>query len=156
MLVRLLLEYSCAVWDTYLHKDIESVQSLACKICIKNWPASYSDHLCLPTTCDCRIFLKPYTMYKISNNSFSFPESIIDFVQNKVYPSCFITNSQVYGMTFPHLLHLIDALLFLHMLSSISWFNPEGGTAVFFFMQWCMMCINFIVPTQACLQLSKI
>jgi len=44
------LEYSCAVWDTYLHKDIESVQSLACKICMKNWPASYSDHLCLPTS----------------------------------------------------------------------------------------------------------
>ena len=90
MLVRLLLEYSCAVWDTYLHKGIESVQSLACKICIKNWPASYSDHLCLPTTCDCRIFLKPCTMYKIANNSFSFPESIIDLVQNKVYPSCLI------------------------------------------------------------------
>ena len=29
-------------------------------------------------------------MYKIANNSFSFPESIIDLVQNKVYPSCLI------------------------------------------------------------------
>ena len=38
-LVRPLLEYSCAVWDLYLQKDIdklESVQRLACKICTKD------------------------------------------------------------------------------------------------------------------------
>ena len=55
-LVRPLLEYCCAVWDLHLQKDIdkpESVQRLACKICTKNWSASYSDQLHflnLPTT----------------------------------------------------------------------------------------------------------
>ena len=50
-LVRPLLEYSCAVWDPNLQKDInklESVQRLACKICTKDWSASYSDHLYIP------------------------------------------------------------------------------------------------------------
>ena len=79
-LVRPLLEYCCAVWDLHLQKDIEkleSVQRLACKICTKNWSASYSDQLHflnLPTT-DRRLFLKLCTMYKILNNTFSFPEN---------------------------------------------------------------------------------
>ena len=84
-LVRPLLEYCCAVWDPHLQKDIdklESVERLACKICSKNWSASYSDQLHflnLPTTHDCRQFLKLCTMYKNLNNTFSFPESIINF-----------------------------------------------------------------------------
>jgi len=44
MLVCSLLEYSCAVWDSYLQRGIdklESVQRLAYKICIKN-------SLCIP------------------------------------------------------------------------------------------------------------
>ena len=81
MLVGLLLEYNCAVWDpsAYLQKDInklESVQRLACKICIKNWSAPYRDHLHIlgiPTTCDRRMFLKLSTIYyQTVNNSFSF------------------------------------------------------------------------------------
>ena len=41
-MVRPLLEYSCVVW---VNIDKQSVQRLACKICIKNWSASYCDHL---------------------------------------------------------------------------------------------------------------
>ena len=84
-LVRPLLEYCCAVWDPHLQKDIEkleSIQRLACKICTKNWSASYSDQLHflnLPTTRDRRLFLKLCTMYKILKNTFSFPENIINF-----------------------------------------------------------------------------
>ena len=69
----------------HLQEDIdklESVQRLACKICTKNWSPSYSDQLHvlnLPTTCDCRLFLKLCTMYKILNNTFSFPENIMNF-----------------------------------------------------------------------------
>ena len=84
-LVRPLLEYCCAVWDPHLQKDIDklgSVQRLACKICTKNWSPSYSDQLHvlnLPTTRDRRLFLKLCTLYKILNNTFSFPENIINF-----------------------------------------------------------------------------
>ena len=83
-IVRPMVEYSCAVWDPHLQKDIdklESVQRLACEICTKNWSASYSDQLQilnLPSTHDCRTFLKLCTMYKILKNTFSFPENIID------------------------------------------------------------------------------
>ena len=62
-------------------KGHQSVQRLACKICTEDWSASYRDHLYilgLPTTCDHRIFLKLCTMFKIVNNTFSFPESIIN------------------------------------------------------------------------------
>lgn len=42
-LVRPLLEYSCVVW---VNIDKQSVERLACiKIYIKNWSASYCDHL---------------------------------------------------------------------------------------------------------------
>ena len=56
----------------YLQKDInklQSVQRLACKICTKNWSAPYRDHLHIlgiPTTCDCRMFLKLSTITRLS------------------------------------------------------------------------------------------
>ena len=70
----------CTSSKTDIEK-LESVQRLACRICTKNWTASYSDQLNflnLPTTHDRRLFLKLCTMYKILNNTFSFPENIIN------------------------------------------------------------------------------
>ena len=81
-LVRHLLEYCCAVWNPHLQKDIDKLEWLACNICTKNWSASYSDQLHilnLLTTRDRRLFLKLCTMYKILNNTFSFPENITNF-----------------------------------------------------------------------------
>ena len=78
-----MLEYCCAVWDPHLHIKTSKNLSLyrhACKLCAKNWSASYSDQLHivnLPTTHERRLFIKLCTMYKILNNT-SFPESIIN------------------------------------------------------------------------------
>ena len=78
-----------------------AVPRLACKICTKDWSASYSDHqyiLSLQTTRDCRIFHKLCTRFKIVNNTFSFPENIIELRTRlkthalHVHPSC-STNS---------------------------------------------------------------
>ena len=113
-LVHPLLEHSCAVWDPYFQKDIdkmESVQRLACKICTKDWSASYSDHLyilSLPTSHYRRIFLKLCMMFKVVKNNFSFPESMHDWPQNKVsdslhvHLSCFYRFS-IYSLCSPEL-----------------------------------------------------
>ena len=71
--------------DPHLHKDIDklqSVQRLACKICTKNWSASYSDqlhvlNLPIPLVIADYFSSFVYTMYKILNNT-SFPENIIN------------------------------------------------------------------------------
>ena len=47
-LVRLHLEYGCAVWDPYTLKDkrtLEQVQEFACKMATEHWDAGYQELL---------------------------------------------------------------------------------------------------------------
>ena len=47
-LIRPHLEYAVPVWNPYLVKDtqkLESIQRFALKVCLKNRDGSYSDHL---------------------------------------------------------------------------------------------------------------
>ena len=72
-LIRPHLEYVVPVWNPYLKKDIqklESVQRFALKVCLKSWDGSYSDHLqaCnLPCLMDRRKMLCLMYLYKAVN-----------------------------------------------------------------------------------------
>jgi len=72
-LVRLILEYCCHVWDPFLHKDIElleSVQKFAFKVCTKRWREPYNylrNLLKLPLLKDRRTKLKLTVVYKCLN-----------------------------------------------------------------------------------------
>ena len=99
-----MLEYCCAVWDPHLHIKTSKNLSLyrhACKICAKNWSASYSDQLHilnLPTTHERRLFIKLCTMYKIPNNT-SFPENIINLrsrFQTHPMSTCYVSTNTLY------------------------------------------------------------
>ena len=65
-LVRLILEYCCHVWDPFLHKDIElleSVQKFAVKVCTKRWREAYNylrNLLKLPLLKDLLFVSPPY------------------------------------------------------------------------------------------------
>ena len=73
------LEYACQVWDPYLQKDIdmlESVQKFALRVCSKQWDASYSmlcSSLNLPTLAARRKQMKLSVMYKIVHGLADFP-----------------------------------------------------------------------------------
>ena len=78
-----------ACWTSADIDKFEFVQKLARKICTKNWSASYSDQLHvlnLPTTGDCRLFLRLCTVYKILNKIFSVLENIISGQGSKTPP----------------------------------------------------------------------
>ena len=72
-LIRPHLEYAVPVWNPYLVKDIqklESIQRFALKVCLKSWDGSYSDHLqaCnLPHLVDRRKMLCLMYLYKAVN-----------------------------------------------------------------------------------------
>ena len=80
-----------------LNKDLHA-KSAPCKNC----SASYSDQLHilnLPTTLDRRLFLKLCTMYKILNNTFSFPENIINLrsrFQTHLMSTCYVSTNTLY------------------------------------------------------------
>ena len=63
-LVRPILEYCCHIWDPFLSKDIElleSVQKFAAKVCTKRWHEPYNslrNSLLLPLLKECRAVLK--------------------------------------------------------------------------------------------------
>ena len=72
-LIRPHLEYAVSVWNPYLKKDeqkLESIQKFALKICLKSWDRSYSDNLqaCnLPSLADRRKMLCLVYLYKAIN-----------------------------------------------------------------------------------------
>ena len=72
-LIRPHLEYAVPVWNPYLIKDIqklESIQRFALKVCLKSWDGSYSEHLqiCnLPDLVDRRKMLCLIYLYKAVN-----------------------------------------------------------------------------------------
>ena len=78
-LIRPHLEYASQVWDPFLVKDIErleSVQKFALKMCNKNWASSYSENLeacSLPELTSRRKYLSLCYFYKLANGSFEFP-----------------------------------------------------------------------------------
>ena len=80
-LIRPHLEYAVPVWNPYLVKDIqklESIQRFALKVCLKSWDGSYSDHLqaCnLPHLVDRRKMLCLMYLYKAVNGYVVNPDS---------------------------------------------------------------------------------
>ena len=68
-IVRPHLEYASQVWDPYLLKDqqtLESVQKFACRVCLKRWDLNYStmlEDLNIPTLAARRKQLKLCTLY---------------------------------------------------------------------------------------------
>ena len=68
-IVRPHLEYASQVWDPYLLKDqqtLESVQKFACQVCLKRWDLNYSTMLAdlnIPTLAARRKQLKLCTLY---------------------------------------------------------------------------------------------
>ena len=72
-LIRPHLEYAVPVWNPYLIKDIqklESIQRFALKVCLKSWDGNYSEHLCackLPCLADRRKMLCLMYLYKAIN-----------------------------------------------------------------------------------------
>ena len=81
-LVRPILEYCCHVWDPFLHKDIElleSVQKFAVKVCTKCWREPYNhlrNLLKLPLLKDRRTKLKLTMVYKCLNGLTVMPSDI--------------------------------------------------------------------------------
>ena len=79
-LVRPHLEYASPVWDPFLVKDIqklESVQKLALKMCRKTWDSSYADNLqlfSLPELSSRRKYLSLSYFYNLINGQFEFPD----------------------------------------------------------------------------------
>ena len=80
--VRPILEYGASVWDPYLVKDIqalESVQRFATKICLKNWSISYHDRLQLLSIDSLftrRKCIKLCMLYKIAHSMTAPPFSL--------------------------------------------------------------------------------
>ena len=72
-LVRPILEYCCHIWDPFLSKDIElleSVQKFASKVCTKQWREPYNSlrtSLKLPLLKERRVVLKLSVLYKYLN-----------------------------------------------------------------------------------------
>ena len=81
-LVRPILEYCYHVWDPFLLKDIElleSVQKFAVKVCTKHWrePYNYLQNLLkLPLLKDRRTKLKLTVVYKCLNGLMVMPSNI--------------------------------------------------------------------------------
>ena len=79
-LVRPHLEYASQVWDPFLIKDIqklESVQRFALKMCCKSWSSSYSENLqqsSLPELSFRRKYLSLSYFYNLVNGRFEFPD----------------------------------------------------------------------------------
>ena len=65
------LEYACQLWDPFLNKgmqSLETVQKFACKVCLKQWDLDYDSMLQLlnlPRLSVRREYLKLTTMYNI-------------------------------------------------------------------------------------------
>ena len=82
------LEYACQVWDPYLKKDIdslESVQKFAMRVCSKQWDADYPtllSSLNLPTLAARRKRMKLCIMYKIVNGLVDFPNAPVALRDN--------------------------------------------------------------------------
>ena len=78
-LVRPHLEYASQVWDPFLIKDIqmlESVQKFALKMCCKSWDSSYDENLqqsLLPELSARRKYLNLSYFYNLVNGRFEFP-----------------------------------------------------------------------------------
>ena len=79
-LVRPHLEYASQVWDPFLIKDIqklESAQGFALKMCCKSWGSSYSENLqqsLLPKLSCRRKYLSLSYFYNLVNGHFEFPD----------------------------------------------------------------------------------
>ena len=105
-LVRLHLEYTSPVWDPFLVKDIqrlESIQKLALKMCRKTWASSYADNLqlfSLPELSSCGKYLSLSYFYNLINGQFEFP----DFPATLQQTSCstWSSHSSVYFQPYAH------------------------------------------------------
>ena len=80
-LVRPHLEYASQVWDPFMVKDIqklESVQKFALRMCYKSWGSTYSENLQLSTLPELsfrRKYLSLCYFYNLINGRFEFPEN---------------------------------------------------------------------------------
>lgn len=93
------LEYACQLWDPYINKmsqNLESIQKFACRVCLKRWDLSYNCMLqkldLLPLTSR-RKYLKLTTLYNMFSGNSYFPSGI--FVQNNLNYSNWLRNSHV-------------------------------------------------------------
>lgn len=83
------LEYANQVWDPYLLKDIEaleSVQKFALRACCKRWNSSYDellDQFNLPSLQSRRKYFKLCLLFKLINKLVDFPECPITFRENR-------------------------------------------------------------------------
>ena len=88
------LEYACEIWDPYLAKDcqmIESIQKFASRVCLKQWSRNtrYQDmleFLNMPSLATRRRQRKLCTLYKIVNNLSEYPSPPL-IPRNPYYPS---------------------------------------------------------------------
>jgi len=88
------LEYVCEIWDPYLAKNcqmIESVQNFASRVCLKQWPRNtrYQDmfeFLNMPSLAACRRQRKLCALHKIVNNLSEYP-----YPQKSLLPLSFCT-----------------------------------------------------------------
>ena len=121
------LEYCCAVWDPHLQKDIDklkSVQRLACKICAKNWSASYDDHLHilnLPITPVRRRFLKLCTMY--------------------VSDPCNVNSLWVHKLT----VHSVCSHYLFHELIRSKYFNSMEWPLHCYYIHPCLLFFSYVL-----------
>ena len=115
--IRPILEYGAPVWDPYLIKDIqaiESIQRFATKICAKNWSMPYPDQLqllnldSLFTRRKCaKLCLLYKTVHSLSAPSFSLIPLII------VIPPDLTTLVSVHSMHTPTMLSILSLIALL-------------------------------------------
>ena len=132
-LVRPHLEYASQVWDPFLIKDIqmlESVQKFALKMCCKSWNSSYDENLqqsLLPELSARRKYLNVSYFYNLVNGRFEFPDTPATLRESayntrsssaSIYVQPFVhSNSFLYSF-FPKTISLWNSLPSNVMLSS--------------------------------------
>ena len=149
-LVRPHLEYASPVWDPFLVKDIqklESVQKLALKMCRKTWDSSYADNLqlfSLPELSSRRKYLSLSYFYNLINGQFEFPDfpaSLDKLVTaHEVAIRVFIFNlmhtlTHFLILSFPKLFHY--GTLSLQVSGHLRLFHPLNASC------YCVLCNYF-------------
>ena len=149
-LVRPHLEYASPVWDPFLVKDIqklESVQKLALKMCRKTWDSSYAGNLqlfSLPELSSRRKYLSLSYFYNLINGQFEFPDFPATLRQTSY--STRSSHSSVYFQPYAHLTHFLIlsfpklfhyGTLSLQVSGHLRLFHPLNASC------YCVLCNYF-------------
>ena len=117
------LEYCCIVWDPSvkgLVKDLENVQKLATKVCLKRWHMSYEEMLHamqIPTLQFRRSYMKLVFLFKIMNDMAYFPSGIFVYQNSS-------TNTRSYNpLLLQTCLYRTNYFMFSFVPHSISLWN---------------------------------